>query len=356
MNTYPTRRGQSFTQRALIAVALGLLALVIAYLVRQVGQVLLVLFAGVLLAVLIDGLTRVLRRVVPIKRGWAVVVTVVLLLALISALSWFFGPPLVKQFIQLADSLPQTIDQIRSQLQGIPWLSSLLQRFSDSESQGFISIGAGLMARLAGVFSTAVGVLVNIVIIVFLGLYLAFSPQLHIKPITYLVPSQKRRRANAVFAQIGRALRHWLAGRFISMTVVGVLVGLGLWALGMPVPVSLGFIAAVLCFIPYIGPILSAVPALLLAFGQGLWMVVYVAILYLVVQTVESYFITPMIQERAVSLPPGYLVIAQVLGGVLFGIIGILLAAPLGVAITVMIQMLYVEDVLDEQPHVMGEE
>lgn len=85
-------------------------------------------------------------------------------------------------------------------------------------------------------------------------------------------------------------------------------------------------------------------------------MVVSVAILYVVVQTVESYFITPLIQERAVSLPPGYLVMAQVLGGVLFGIIGILLAAPVGVAIAVMIQMLYVEDVLGVRPHLMGEE
>lgn len=198
MNAQSTRHVYSFTQRALIAVALALLALLIASLVRQVGRVLLVLFAGMLLAVLIDGLTRVFQSVVPIKRGWGVVVTVVLLVALISGLIWFLGPPLVKQFIQLAESLPQIIDQIRSRLQRIPWVSSLLQRFSGF--QELLSIGPELMARLAGVFSTALGALVNIVIILFFGLYLTASPQLHIKPITYLVPSEKRPRANEVFA------------------------------------------------------------------------------------------------------------------------------------------------------------
>jgi predicted PurR-regulated permease PerM len=135
------------------------------------------------------------------------------------------------------------------------------------------------------------------------------------------------------------------------MSIVGILTSLGLWLLGVPLPITLGFVAAFLTFIPNLGPLLAAVPQALLALNVGPQTVVYVLIFNLVLQGVESYLFTPIIQRHEVTLPPILTIAAQLLMGVLFGIIGVMMAAPLVVATMVIVQMLYVHDYLgDEHP------
>lgn len=355
MNDSGTPRGYTFTQRATVAVAIGLLALAIVYFLRQVAGVLLVLFAGVMVAVFLDGLTRLVQRVLSLARPRALLITILTLLVITVLGLWFLGAPLAAQLTELVNRLPQDIARIRAQIEDIAWLSSLLKGLPPP--QQFFSLSQDLVPRVFGLFSTAFGALASAFVIVFVGIYLAISPSLYIAAATRLAPPAKRPRLTEVFGAAGQALRHWLVGRFSSMCIVGFLTGLGLWMLGMPVPVSLGFITGLIVFIPYIGPILSAIPALLIALGQGLTMALYVLLLYAGVQFVESYFITPLIQERAVSLPPAFLISAQVVVGVLFGLIGVVLAAPLIVLITVIVQMLYIQDVLgDTSAHVLGEE
>ncbi|MDN5871705.1 MAG: AI-2E family transporter [Nitrococcus sp.] len=350
-----TARASTFTQQALIAVALGLLALAIAYFLREVGGMLLVLFAGVMLAVFLDGLTRLLCRAVPLPRRWAISITVLLLLSLFGVSLWFLGPPLASQLAQLAERIPQAIAQIHAQLLRVPWISPLMQRLP--APQQLLSISQDLMPRILGLFSTTIGALMSAFIVLFIGLYLAVNPPIYMLAARRLIPLAKRRRMDELFMAIGQALRHWLVGRFSSMIIVGLLTGLGLWAIGMPVPISLAFITGLVVFVPYIGPVLSLIPALLVAFTVSLTMVLYVVVLYAGVQFLEGYIITPMIQERAVSLPPAFLVSAQVIAGVLFGILGVVLAVPLAVMITVIVQMLYIEDVLgDRTIGVMGDD
>lgn len=347
----------TFTQHALIAITLGLLAVVIAYFLRQVGGMLLVLFAGVLHAVFLDGLTKLFRRVCPIARHWAIWITIVMLFAVTGASLWLLGPPLINQLTQLADRLPQAIAQIRTLFQDIQWLSSLMQRLPEPQQLISIRQNLELMPRIFGLFSTTIGVFVTVFVIVFIGLYLAIEPPIYTAAVRRLIPLEKRVRMEEVLCAIGQALRHWLVGRFSSMFILGVLTGFGLWMIGMPVPISLGFITGLVVFVPYIGPIVSVIPALLVAFTVNLTMMLYVLLLYLGVQFLESYFITPMIQERVVSLPPAFLISAQVIAGVLFGLLGVVLAVPLAVVIAVIIQMLYIEDVLgDRTLHVLGEE
>lgn len=348
-----TPRESTFTQHALIAVALGLLALAIAYFLRQVGGMLLVLFAGVMLAVFLDGLTRLLCRVVPLPRHWAMLLTVLLLLAVVGVSLWFLGPPLASQLAQLAERIPQAIAQLQAGVLHVPWLSPLMERLPTP--QQLFSISEDLMPRILGLFSTTIGALLSAFIVLFIGLYLAINPSIYVVAARRLIPLGKRPRIDELFNAIGQALRHWLVGRFSSMIIVGFLTGLGLWAIGMPVPISLAFITALVVFVPYLGPILSLIPALLVAFTVSPTMIVYVVLLYVGVQFLEGYVITPMIQERAVSLPPAFLVSAQVIAGVLFGILGVVLAVPLAVVITVIVQMLYIEDLLgDRSIGVMG--
>jgi predicted PurR-regulated permease PerM len=132
------------------------------------------------------------------------------------------------------------------------------------------------------------------------------------------------------------------------MSLVGILTALGLWLLGVPLALILGLIAALLEFVPYIGTILSAVPAILLALLQGPMQALWVVLLYFVIQSIESYLLTPLVQQRVVSLPPALVLAAQVLMGVLFGAWGIILATPLTAALLVLVQMLYIEDILGD--------
>lgn len=162
----------------------------------------------------------------------------------------------------------------------------------------------GLFEPLFGTFAGIARVTTDALYVFFAALFLALAPKQHRHGLVKLVPKGWRPRARAVLRATGAALRGWLLGRFVAMVSVGVMVTLGLWALEIPAALLLGLLAFVLDFIPYLGPFLAAVPALLLAFTDSPMAVLWVAGLYLVVQHIESYVVTPVVQERAVELPP----------------------------------------------------
>jgi predicted PurR-regulated permease PerM len=133
----------------------------------------------------------------------------------------------------------------------------------------------------------------------------------------------------------------------VSMVEVGTLIAVGLWLLGVPLALTVALLTAALGFIPNIGPVVSAVPAVLLALTQGPAQALYVALLYLGVQSFDGYVVTPLVQQRTVSLPPALLLLAQVLLGVLLGGVALTLATPLAVVALVLVKKLYVEGVLE---------
>jgi predicted PurR-regulated permease PerM len=205
------------------------------------------------------------------------------------------------------------------------------------------------LARIAGVFSTAFGALGSTVIVIVLGLYFAVEPKTYIDSVARLFPQYHRGRVYEAFDRIGRALRWWLLSRLVSMVAVGLLTVIGLVMLGMPLAFILALVAAVLDFIPHIGPILATVPAVMVGLGQDGSTVLYVIILYTVIQGLESYLLTPYLQKQMTSIAPAWLLAAQLVLGTGFGILGFLLAPPLAVVIMVLIQMFYVRDVLGEK-------
>jgi predicted PurR-regulated permease PerM len=215
--------------------------------------------------------------------------------------------------------------------------------------------GGGLASSVTGAVSTAASAFTNALIVFVIGVYLALDPGPYTDGIVRLVPKTQRDRISEVLAAIGHTLRWWMVGRGASMAVVGILTGVGLLIAGIPLAFSLGVIAALFSFVPYIGPIASAVPALLVALTVSPVKALYVLGIYAAVQFLESYLVTPLIQERAVSIPPALLVSVQVVAGVLAGALGVLLATPMGVALVVAVQMLYVEDALGDRVDVLGE-
>jgi len=196
---------------------------------------------------------------------------------------------------------------------------------------------------------TFFGALTGILIIAVIGLYLAFGAELSTQGIVKLVPPHKRDRARSILHALSLTLYWWLIGRLASMGIIGIFSFIGLWALGMPLAFTLGLFAAVMSFIPNIGPILSIIPALLLALQMGLAQAGYVILLFMALQTVESYILTPLIQRKVIAMPPALILSAQLIMGVVQGILGVLVATPLVAAIIVLIKFMYIEDVLGDQ-------
>jgi predicted PurR-regulated permease PerM len=276
-----------------------------------------------------------------------------LLLVALVASGWLAGPRIVDQIAQLTERIPDAIESIQSGLVQYEWIQKLLS--STPQPQQILPLGSEVLDSITGAFSAAVGYVSSVPVVLFLGVYLAASPHLYIDGAIHLLPLAKRKRAREVFSALGQALRWWLVGRIASMAVVGALTVLGLSIVGVSLALTLGLIAALLSFVPYVGPVLSAIPAILVALVESPRKVIHVAFVYGAVQALESYLITPLIQHRAVSIPPALLLIAQILMGVLAGPVGVLLATPLAVVVIVIVQMLYVQDVLGDCVKVLGE-
>ena len=206
-----------------------------------------------------------------------------------------------------------------------------------------------IVSRITGIVSGTLGLLGYGVLIFFIGLFFAAQPGVYLDGIVKLAPLSKRPRAREALTAAGDALTWWLVGKFISMAIIGVLTGLGLWLLGIELAISLALLAAVLTFIPNFGPIIAAIPAVLIGLLQSPLTAVWVVALYVAIQTIESYLITPLIQQRTVSLPPALTITTQLLMGVLLGGMGLALATPLTAAGLVLVRMLYIEDLLGDR-------
>ncbi len=172
-----------------------------------------------------------------------------------------------------------------------------------------------------------------------------------------MVPIQKRNRAREVMETLGFTLWGWLKGTFLSMIIIGIITTVGLSVIGVPLALLLGVFAGIMEFIPNIGPFIAGVPAVLLALTVDPTKALYVVGLFVVVQSIEGYILTPLVQKHAIDLPPVLTITAQLIMGLLAGFMGLLLAMPLMAVIMVLVKMLYIEDVLgDTSITVKGEE
>jgi predicted PurR-regulated permease PerM len=205
-----------------------------------------------------------------------------------------------------------------------------------------------IIARVTGVFTGIIGVFTYLFVSIFVGFYIALNPRTYSDVLIRLFPRGRRVRMRQILGDTVHSLKSWLIGRILSMVIVGVTVTLGLWLLDVPFPLVLGLAAGVLSFIPIIGPVIGAVPVVLIASTRGPATLAYAIVLYLAVQIVETYLLTPMIQRRTVGMPPAFAFMAQLLMGVLGGPMGVAFAFPLAVVGLVLVKKLYVEDVLGD--------
>jgi predicted PurR-regulated permease PerM len=356
-------------------------------------DLLLLLFAGILLAVFLRSLALLVSERTPLSTGWALLVVILVLLGSVVGAGFLFAPQLARETQQLAETLPEAVEELEAQVRAHTFGDWLLDRVieratqqnedggGESNKDTGAAPGKETAARTGGggdqppgdeqeekpklqdaqdaVVDQAAGAawrvvdgLVGLVIVIFTGLYLAAYPQPYIRGILRMFPLSRRHRIGEVLYASGYTLRWWLYGQLLAMAVVGVTMGVGLAIIGVPLAFALGVVAGLFEFIPTIGPMLGLLPALLLALTSGGTMALWVLGLYSVVQTFEAYLLTPLVQQRVVHLPPVVTIIAQVFFAWTFGPLGLLIAVPLVAVIMVIVQMLYVEDFLGDDMEV----
>lgn len=339
------RDTKEYLWRTAAAAAVVLSILLVLLLIWAAAQVFLILFAGILFGVFLRSLSDWVDHHSPLGSGGSLALVVSALLGLLCLAGWYLAPDIATQIDQLIQSLPGIIRQLGARIEGYEWGRRILSQLPDA-AERFARPG-NILSRATGAFSTAFGLIADLVIISFVGLYLAVNPALYVNGIVRLVPVDGRPRARELLGELGETLRWWLIGRMIAMGVIGLLTAVGLWLIGVPLALTLGLLAGILNFIPYLGPILSAVPPLLMVSTGGMTKIFYVVLLYLAVQTIESYLLTPLVTEKTISLPPALTLAAQVLLGILLGPLGVIFASPITAIGMKLIEMLYVEDLLE---------
>jgi predicted PurR-regulated permease PerM len=323
-----------------------LLVTALALFVWFTGDVLLLVFAGLLLAVGLDGLAGAVKRWTPLPHGWALLLVLVLVFAFLGAVAFTVGAQFLGQLDQLRERLVEFADQAVRWLSQYDWAQQMM---SDGEGLGTATDAAPAIAqRAASAVLVIVGVLSGTVILLAIAIFGAANPNLYRGGLLRLLPPGRRERLAEALSATAHALRWWFLAQLVSMLLLGVTVSVGLMIIGVELWLSLGVVTALLTFIPVLGPIIAGVPILIVGFAEGLQTGLIVLAFYLVVQNVEGNIVVPMIQHRVVNLAPVLLISVQVLMSTLFGLMGLILAAPLTLVAMVMVKKLYVEDVLGE--------
>lgn len=321
-----------FTRRVLIVFAIGLTLLAL----WQTAKLLLLGFGGVILAVLLRGGGEALARYLPLTPRWGTVLVIVAALAAAVLGWWGLGDAVASQFGELRTRLPEAIEKARSWIQDNRLASSMLP------ADG-LTVDEGWLERVLGAASATFGAVINVAAVVLVALYLSLNPAPYRRGVLALTPPRLRAEVGEGLRRAEWALHRWLLGQLTAMTTVGILTGVGLYLIDVPLAFILGLVAGLLDFVPIVGPFAAAVPGVLLAFTQSPADALYAAAVYFAVQQVEGGVITPLAQRWAVSLPPVLGLLAIAVFGSLFGLVGILFATPSVVVIMVLVQHFYTE-------------
>ena len=326
-----------FIERLVIAIAV----IGVALLLWNLRGLFLLIFGSVLVSVVLGIVARPFRERLGLSPPLALLAAVLILAAIIIGAFWLFGAEVARQSEALGELIPGAWEAAQARLDA--WgLGQAAEEWAST-----LRAGGGAIANIGNLAVTIGNGLADLLLVIFGGIYLAAQPDLYRTGLLKLVPARGRALAADALGASGTALRLWLLGRMVSMGVVGILTWIGLSIIGVPSALSLGLLAALLEFVPFIGPIISAVPAILLAFAGSPEQALWTALLFLAIQQFEGNVLEPLVQQRAVDLPPALLLFALVAGGLIFGIVGLLLAAPLTVVLYVLVKRLYVQEALD---------
>jgi predicted PurR-regulated permease PerM len=332
------------------AIVDGIAALFLALLagIYYAADALLLVFACILFAILLFELSAILSRRFRINRKLSLAIVVGLLLLVIGLGGWAMAPQITEQATQLAKTIPASIQRLQQMVEQQPLLKRIAHELPQPKQ---LMQYLGQMVPNAGLFFGGIlGAIGNVAIILFVGIYFAVSPGVYRRGFIKLVPPARRGRADEVAHEIGATLARWLLGTSCSMLIAGIATAVGLSLLDVPLALILGIIAGLLDFIPYLGPIMAGVPAVLIALSVDPQLALYTIMLFAGIQVVQGYIVQPLIDSWAVEVAPALIIVMQLIFGTIFGFAGIALATPMTATLMVLVKMLYVEDILGDRP------
>lgn len=329
------------------AVTVGLLLLWFA------RDVLLLAFAGVLLAIFFRRLATWVSGHTPLSSSWGLAVVVVAFFGSFVSAFTLRGPAIASEVRSFKAQIPKAAESLKGRLAEYEWGRSALEEVPSPRA--LLPDSPDVLSRATGIVSSTASALGTFAIIVFLGIVIAATPGAYVNGLLALVPARAVGRGHEVMERVYETLWWWLVGRIVSMTFIGVVTGIGLWLLGVPLAFPLALLAALLSFIPNLGPILSAAPAVLLALADDPRRALWVVLLYSGVQIIESFVLAPVIDRKTIYLPPALTIVAQLVLARFSGILGVALATPLTAVLVVLVTMLYVQGVLGRRDVVLPE-
>ncbi|WP_375394023.1 AI-2E family transporter [uncultured Sphingomonas sp.] len=303
------------------SVWLGLIAAMA--LVIVLIQPLLIIFAGLVFAAMLDGGVRLLGRVLKIGRGFRLLIIVLLVVAFLLGTFYLMGVQLTDQFAQLQATVIAQVGRVTG------WLTGKGIMPGASDINGMLHQAAGEVGKLTSWVGSALGVLTTVVFILVLGLFFAMEPRIYERGLVWMVPSDSRAEFAVTTKRMGSTLRRLLAGRLVGMAAEGVLTGIALATGGVPMALVLGIIAGIMAFVPNIGAFVTGALMIAVGFSAGPHTGLWALATWAIVQSFDGYVVVPIVARRTVDLPPALTLSMQILASALFGILGLMLADPM---------------------------
>jgi predicted PurR-regulated permease PerM len=326
-----------FFKLVLIVIAVAVTPVLIWYLFGVV----LMAFGAIILAMLLCLGAHPIKRWLRLPQWTALILSGLIILVVIGGAAYLFGSYISSQFQDVTARTASASADIEKSLQGTATGRFLLQHMWSGN--------LSLTDVLPGLVRTSTTFVEAVIIMIICGVYLAAQPHLYRTGVIWLFPPRHHARAAEIYDGIGEALRLWLVGQLFEMLVIGLLCTLAVWLIGVPSPLALGLIAGIGEFIPYLGPILAAIPAVLVALTKSPETALWTLVAYLVIHQIEGNMVAPLIQRRMVAIPPAVMLIGIVAITYLFGAIAIIFAAPMAVVIFAAVNLIYVRDTLHEK-------
>jgi predicted PurR-regulated permease PerM len=326
-----------FLKRALIVVAVAIIPVVIYFL----SGVILMVFGAVILAMLLRLGAQPFMRFAHLPEPIALLSSGIVVMTVIGGAGYLFGTRIGGELQDVLSRATAAIADITAYLHQSKIGNFLLDHIAAST--------LALPEMFSGVVRVSTNLLEGVIIMAISGVYLAAQPELYRRGLIWLFPPPDHGRAAAIIDGIGEALRLWLIGQLAQMVLIGALWMVATWLIGVPSPLALGLIAGVCEFIPYLGPILAAIPAVLVGLTKSPETALWTLLAYAIIHQIESEIVAPLIQRHMVSIPPAVILLGIVAITYLFGTIAIIFAAPIAVVIFAAVNFIYVRDTLGEK-------
>lgn len=326
-----------FLKRTLIVVAVAVIPILIWYLFG----VIMIAFGAIILAMLVRLGAQPFMRWLSAPEPLALAISGLVIIAVIAAAGYFFGTRIADELQDVAQRAATASAAIQTSLKGSDFGNFVLNHIAGTDFS--------MTTVLPGVLKMSTSFLEALIVLLISGAYLAAQPSLYRRGLIWLFPPSKHARAAEIIDGIGEALRLWLLGQLMQMILVGVLVTVVVWGIGVPSPLALGLIAGIGEFVPYLGPVLAAIPAILVALTKSPDTALWTLFAYLIIHQIEGQLIAPLIQRSMVSIPPAVMLLGIVALTYLFGTVAIVFAAPIAVVIFAAVNLLYIRDTLGEK-------